>query len=132
MVRSFVVDGTYYSEADTEGAAAIEPQNSQGYMAHVATRAVIVLEADDPAIGTLAFVPIGMSDVSSCLISPDVVPGHHLAKGDELGRFQFGGSTFCLVLRPGAVDQLALGAVPQPHDPDAPLVEVRSQILRSH
>ncbi|RYZ31716.1 MAG: phosphatidylserine decarboxylase family protein [Propionibacteriaceae bacterium] len=49
VVRAFVVDGTSYSEADTEGAGTIEPQNSQGYMAHVTTRAVIILDADDPA-----------------------------------------------------------------------------------
>lgn len=85
VVRAFTQDGTYYSEADTEGAEAIEPQNSQGYMAHVASRAIILIEADDPAVGLVAFVPVGMSDVSSCLIDPEVKPGKHLAKGAELG-----------------------------------------------
>ncbi|WP_375425438.1 phosphatidylserine decarboxylase [uncultured Friedmanniella sp.] len=33
--------------------------------------------------------------------------------------------------RPRVVDQLALSAVPQPHDPDAPLVKVCTQILRA-
>jgi phosphatidylserine decarboxylase len=53
-----------YSEADSEGAEAVEPTNSQSYLAHVATRAIILIEADDPVIGLVAFVPVGMSDVS--------------------------------------------------------------------
>ena len=129
-VRSaFVVDGTYYSEADTEGAGAIEPQNSQGYMAHVATRAVLVVEADDPRVGVVAFVAVGMSDVSSCVIDPQAAAGRHVDKGQEVGYFQFGGSTMCLVLGPGVVEGFALAALPQPHDPDAPLVKVCSPVL---
>ena len=128
IVRAFVQDGTYYSEADSEGAAAVEPTHSQGYLAHVATRAIILIEADDPAIGLVAFVPVGMVEVSSCLIAPEITPGHHVAKGDELGHFQFGGSTHCLVFRPGAIADFSLGALPQPENPEAPLVLVRSKL----
>ncbi len=128
IVRAFVKEGTYYSEPDSEGAEAAEPKNSQSYLAHVAARAVIIIEADNPAIGQVAFVPVGMSEVSSCLIDQRVRPGYHVAKGDELGYFQFGGSTHCLVFQPGAIDTFALQAVPQPHDPDAPVVRVRSRL----
>ena len=128
VVRAFLQEGTYYSEADSEGPDAAEPQNSQGYLAHVAARAIILIEADDPVIGLMAFVAVGMSEVSSCLINPDVVPGYHLGKGEELGYFQFGGSTHCLVFRPGVIADFSLGALPQPHDPDAPLVLVRSRL----
>ena len=128
IVRAFVQEGTYYSEPDSEGADAVEPMNSQSYLAHVAARAVIVIEADDPVIGQLAFVAVGMSDVSSCLIGPEIKPGHHVAKGEELGWFQYGGSTHCLVFRPGAIAEFALPAIPQPHDPSAPLVRVRSRL----
>jgi phosphatidylserine decarboxylase len=125
VVRAFVQDGTYFSEADAEGDAAFEPQNSQGYLAHVATRAVIVIDADNPAIGRVAVVPVGMSDVSSCVIEPAARPGRHLAKGDELGRFRFGGSTYCLVFRPGVLAEFALPAVPRPR---AGTVRVRSHL----
>lgn len=128
VVRAFNVDGTYYSEADSERSDAVEPQNSQGYMAHVATRAVILIQADDLAIGLVAFVPVGMSDVSSCLIHPQVAPGSHLDKGEEIGYFQFGGSTYCLVFRPGVIADFAFDALPQPHDPHAPLVHVCSRL----
>jgi phosphatidylserine decarboxylase len=128
IVRAFVQDGTYYSEADSEGPDAVEPQNSQGYLAHVAARAIILIEADDPVTGLLAFVAIGMSEVSSCLLGQAVAPGATVAKGEELGYFQFGGSTHCLVFRPGVIADFSLGALPQPLDPEAPLVRVRSRI----
>ena len=128
IVRAFVKDGTFYSEADSEGADAVEPMNSQSYLAHVAARAIILIEADNPAIGLVAFVPVGMSEVSSCLLHPDVRPGHHVAKGDELGYFQFGGSTHCLVFGPGVIADFTLDAIPQPHDPNAPLMRVRSKL----
>lgn len=113
VVQAYVRPGTYFSEADSEGAAAVEPPTSQGYLAHVASRAIILIEADNPTIGLVAVVPVGMIEVSSCVIGEQVVPGHHLEKGDELGYFQFGGSTQCLVFRPGAVESFALQAIPQ-------------------
>ena len=125
VVRAFPVPGTYYSEADSEGTSAGEPQESHGYLAHVAARAVILLEADDPTLGLVAFVPVGMADVSSCLIADHVVPGARVCKGDEIGRFQFGGSTCCLIFRPGAIADFALETVPEPQ---APVVQVRSRI----
>jgi phosphatidylserine decarboxylase len=128
IVRAFLKEGTYYSEADAEGKDAVEPMNSQSYLAHVAARAIILIEADDPVIGLMAFVPVGMSDVSSCLIDSKVTPGYHVGKGEELGYFQYGGSTHCLVFRPGAIAEFTLAAIPQPHDPKAPLVLVRSKL----
>jgi phosphatidylserine decarboxylase len=95
------VDGTYYSEADNVGTDADESRNSQAYLAHVATRAIFIVRADNPKIGLVAFVAVGMSDVSSC--TTVVRPGRHVAKGEELGYFNFGGSTHCLVFEPGAI-----------------------------
>jgi phosphatidylserine decarboxylase len=132
IVRAFVQAGTYYSEADAEGKDAVEPMNSQSYLAHVAVRAIVLIEADDPVIGLMAFVPVGMSDVSSCMIDPKVTPGYHVGKGEELGYFQYGGSTHCLVFRPGAIAEFTLAAIPQPHDPKAPLVLVRSKLATAN
>jgi len=132
IVRAFLREGTYYSEADSEGPDAVEPTNSQSYLAHVAARAIILIEADDPVVGLMAFVPVGMSEVSSCMIHSNVAPGYHVAKGEELGYFQFGGSTHCLIFRPCAIADFSLGAVPQPHDPNAPLVLVRSKLATAN
>jgi len=59
-------------------------------LAHVAARDVILIQADDPVLGLVAFVPIGMSGVSSCVIGSGITPGYHVAKGEELGYVQFG------------------------------------------
>lgn len=131
-MRAFLQEGTYYSEADSEGTDAVEPTNSQSYLAHVAARAIILIQADDPVIGLVAFVPGGMVEVSSCMIDSNVTPGYHVSKGEELGYFQFGGSTYCLVFRPGVVADFTLEALPQPHDPHAPLVLVRSKIATAN
>jgi phosphatidylserine decarboxylase len=132
VVRAFVQPGTYYSEADSEGWEAVNPPVSQSYLAHVAVRAIILIEADDPVIGLMAFVAIGMSDVSSCLIHDHVASGYHLHKGEELGYFQYGGSTHCVVFRPGAVSDFAVAALPQPHNSDAPLMLVCSKLATAN
>ncbi len=132
VVRAFVQPGTYFSEADAEGAEAVEPQRSESYLAHVSARAILLIQADNPAIGLVAVIAVGMIEVSSCVIDPAIVPGYHLEKGDELGYFQFGGSTECLVFQPGAIDSFALQALPQPENPDAGAVRVRSHLATAH
>lgn len=111
------VPGTYYAEAASEGFDPAGPNNSQGYIAHVATRALIFIEADNPDIGLMCLVPIGMAEVSSCLfVGGDGQPlkeGQHVKKGDQVGYFQFGGSTHCLVFRPDVISSFMLNAIPQ-------------------
>ena len=128
IVRAFVQPGTYYSEAVSESWDALEPPDSQPYLAHVAVRAIILIQADDPVIGLVAFVAVGIGEISSCKIDENVTPGYHVAKGEELGCFQFGGSTYCLVFRPGAIAGFDLAAIPQSHHANAPQVLVRSKL----
>jgi phosphatidylserine decarboxylase len=132
IVKAFVKPGTYYSEADVEGEDPAGPNNSQGYLTHVATRALFLIQADDPGIGLMCFLPVGMAEVSSCVIPPDIVPGSHVTKGQELGYFQFGGSTHCLIFRPGVIRDFAIKAIPQPTNPNAPLVLVNSKIATAN
>ena len=98
------IPGTYYAEAASEHFDPAGPNNSQGYLAHVGTRALIFLEADDPRIGLVCLVTVGMAEVSSCMLrdaqGSELQEGQHVNKGDQLGYFQFGGSTHCLVFRP--------------------------------
>lgn len=89
---------------------------------------IILIEADDPVVGLVAFVAVGMGEVSSCLIDKNITSCYHVAKGEELGYFQFGGSTYCLVFRPGAIAGFTLAAIPQPHNPNAPQVLVCSKL----
>ena len=50
IVRAFVQPGTYYSEAVSESRDILEPPDSQPYLAHVAVRAIILIQADNPVI----------------------------------------------------------------------------------
>ena len=105
-VRSVkVVNGSYYlanrhqgfdSPAGPDPSA---PNQSQPFLTAVATRALIFIEADNPKIGLMCVVPVGMAEVSSCEVT--VQPGQRIAKGEQLGMFHFGGSTHCLLFRPG-------------------------------
>ncbi len=101
--QAYVVDGTYYLENQFQGFGKpggpdpSAPNDSQGFITSVATRALIFIEADNPDIGLMCFVAVGMAEVSSCEITVDI--GQRIKKGDELGMFHFGGSTHCLVFR---------------------------------
>ncbi|KAI0470828.1 Phophatidylserine decarboxylase-domain-containing protein [Xylariaceae sp. FL0804] len=128
IVRAFVRDGTYFSEPLFEGIGdpsvkEIDPKGisvAQGYLTALATRAVIFIQADNPAIGLMAFVGVGMDEVSTCDIT--VAQGQHVRKGEQLGMFHFGGSSHCLLFRPGVpVD----GFPPTGQDHNVP---VRSQV----
>jgi len=61
IVKAYLVDGTYYSDADAEGYDPSSLNDSQGYITAVAARAVIVNDCDDPAIGEVACVFVGMA-----------------------------------------------------------------------
>jgi phosphatidylserine decarboxylase len=101
--RCFVREGTYFSEPLFESSAEggdIDVGGitvAQGYLSALATRAIIFIEADNPAIGLVAFIGIGMDEVSTCEIT--VKEGQHVKKGDETGMFHFGGSSFSLLFR---------------------------------
>jgi hypothetical protein len=63
---------------------------------------IIVIDCDDPEVGLVGCILVGMADVSSCVI--DALPGQWVKKGDELGYFQYGGSTYRLVFCPNVVE----------------------------
>jgi len=97
----YLVEGTYYSEAESEGQDPAGPNNSEGYITSVAARMVIVFDCDERSMGKLACVFVGMAEVSSCI--SEVKVGQHVSKGDEIGYFQFGGSTYCLIFQKDVV-----------------------------
>ncbi|KAI6094523.1 phosphatidylserine decarboxylase-domain-containing protein [Pisolithus sp. B1] len=71
---------------------------SQDFVTAISTRALIFIRAEGP-VGLMCFVGVGLGEVSTCNIV--VTQGQTLRKGDELGQFHFGGSTHCLIFRPG-------------------------------
>jgi phosphatidylserine decarboxylase len=99
VIKAYVKDGAYYSEAPSQGFDPAGPNDSQAYITEVATRALIFIEADNPDIGLMCILPVGMAEVSTCQIT--VYEGQHVRKGDQIGMFHFGGSTHCLIFRSG-------------------------------
>lgn len=75
------------------------PNDSQAYITETASRAVIFIKADNPKIGLMCFVAVGMAEVLGNEITVKV--GQHINKGDQLGIFHFSGSTHVLSFRPG-------------------------------
>ncbi|KAF5364361.1 hypothetical protein D9756_001112 [Leucocoprinus leucothites] len=98
------VDGTYYAISPTLGFNATEHPDpvgdgiSQAFMTNVATRTIFFIEADNKDIGLMAYVTVGMVEVSSC--TPTVKAGDRVNKGDQLGMFHYGGSSYVMVFRP--------------------------------
>jgi phosphatidylserine decarboxylase len=123
ILSAYLVEGSYYSNADSEGEDPSGLNDSQGYITAVATRAVIVIECDDQAVGHVGCVFVGMADVSSCVI--EALPGQRVTKGDDLGFFQYGGSTCCLVFEPEAIRRFT---PTPPFDDEAPPVKVNAHI----
>ena len=58
-------------------------------------RGLVVIES--PTVGLVAVVPVGMTLISSVVLTPEV--GARLRKGDPLGYFQFGGSDIVLLFQ---------------------------------
>jgi phosphatidylserine decarboxylase len=101
--KAFVQEGLYFSQADSEGEDPTIQDHSEGYITQVQTRAIIIIEADDKNLGPVCVMPVGMVEISSCIIHPEIALGSHIEKGQELGYFQFGGSTHCVIFRKGAI-----------------------------
>lgn len=101
-VRKIVhIPGTYYVESpaagftNSEGPDPAGANSSQAFITTVATRVLVFIEANDPRIGLMVFVAVGMAEVSTCEVT--VKEDEKVEKGDQLGMFHFGGSTHCLI-----------------------------------
>lgn len=103
IVKAYVQDGTYYSEplfedfGPSHGADRAGESTGQGYITATATRGIIFIEADNPAIGLMVVLVVGMAEVSTCDIT--VEKGQWVETGEQIGMFHFGGSTHCLLFR---------------------------------
>lgn len=124
--KAYVKEGLYFSQATSEGEDPSDQDHSEGYIAHVQTRALFFIEADDKNLGMVCVMPIGMVEISSCVINEEIRPGVHVDKGQELGYFQFGGSTHCVVFQKGVIQEFIL---PDGNPYDGPYnVEVKKTI----
>ncbi|MDR1522712.1 MAG: phosphatidylserine decarboxylase [Endomicrobium sp.] len=63
----------------------------------IETRGLVILETKD--YGTVALLPVGMSQVNSVKFENNVKVGKYFSKGDPLGYFLFGGSDFIMLFQ---------------------------------
>jgi phosphatidylserine decarboxylase len=59
----------------------------------------------------MCLIAVGMSEVSSCVVT--VQENSKVRKGDQIGYFQFGGSTHCVVFKKAVISLFAAQAIPQ-------------------
>ncbi|KAJ4158666.1 uncharacterized protein LMH87_009182 [Akanthomyces muscarius] len=132
VIEVRVVDGTYFSEATFAGFSSpigpdpSGPDRSQVYVTEVATRALIFIRAPPP-IGIVCAMFVGLSDVSTCDIAHRFRDGlpKPVYKGEEIGTFRHGGSSYCLLFRKGLRLSWVPGAMPREN---ARNVLVRSEL----
>ena len=129
VVKAYVQPGSYYSTAPSTSDDLAPSNDSQAYLTAVATRAMIFIEAANPDIGLICFLPVGMAECSSCLIT--VTEGQRVEKGQELGMFRYGGSTFCLIFGPRTMLRFDLHGHEIGQDGPATLVNSRIATLSS-
>ncbi|KAL5357358.1 Phophatidylserine decarboxylase-domain-containing protein [Aspergillus floccosus] len=96
IAQAYILDGMHYAPLVYSDGRLVELAESE-YGAAMSTRAVILIEADNPAIGMVAFIAVGLAEVSTCEMR--VSAGQYVKKGDQLGMFHYGGSTHCLLFR---------------------------------
>lgn len=121
------IKGTYYAADPAQGFEKLDPltkspspdrqapEGSRKYLSSVATRTLMFIQADNEALGMVGFLTIGMVDISSSIAT--VAIGQHVQKGQEIGSFHYGGSSYCLIFGPtvklqfSSVVESALGQV---------------------
>ena len=68
---------------------------SQPLLSMISARQIYVIKADNPKIGRISVIEIGMVEVSG--IKNLVKEGQRINKGDLLGYFRFGGSSHAII-----------------------------------
>jgi len=120
------VEGLMFSDAESAGLDPTAATYSQGYEASVNTRGLVFIESDDPVIGVVCVIPIGITEISS--VSFGVGVGDMVAKGDELGYFSYGGSSMALVFQQGAIRRFTVPQNTSGNQDDGPPIFVNAQI----
>jgi phosphatidylserine decarboxylase len=126
--QAYVVDGLMFSNAQAHDPST--GTNSQGYETSVNTRGLVFIESDDPVIGMVCCMPVGITEISS--VSMSVKRGDQVKKGDELGYFSYGGSSMALVFQPGAIDHFTVPSPPHGDWKHGVPIQVNAQIAQAN
>ncbi len=105
--ESFVVNGRVFMQVDLEDGEFASKDTSQSGYEFSQTRGVVTIDtaaSGQGDLGVVAVIPVGMSHVASVNLTAAV--GTQLAKGDECGYFQFGGSDIIVLFQKGVAEQV--------------------------
>lgn len=101
--NAYRVDGTYFAVPQfvettrPKDGETLEVERCQIPLTSISSRAIVTIEADNPALGVVAVVAVGLHEVSTVQIT--VHEGQRVEKGQQIGMFHFGGSSHCLVFQ---------------------------------
>ena len=94
--RCYSAGYTYFvGNPDLHSSVADSYIASQPLLSMISARQIYVIKADNPKIGRIAVIEIGMVEVSG--IKNMVREGQRINKGDLLGYFRFGGSSHAII-----------------------------------
>ena len=102
ILKTEIVQGLTFSQRNSEKEPGAGTE-SLGYEASVNTRGLVYIQSDDEIIGKVCVIPIGITEISSVRFGDHIKKGAKVKKGDELGRFSYGGSTLCLLFQPNTI-----------------------------
>jgi phosphatidylserine decarboxylase len=100
--ESFRISGTVYMKVEIQDSEFKASDSATTGFEFFQNRGVVTIDtsaSDAGDIGVVAVVPVGMSHVSSVTLT--ATEGKHMAKGEEFGYFQFGGSDIIVLFQPG-------------------------------
>ena len=115
-----------FTEAESSGPDPNAGTLSLGYETSTNVRGLVYIESDDPRIGMVCVMPVGITEISSVTIA--VKPGQRVTKGEELGYFSYGGSTLAIVFQPGAVKKFIPRNPHATNPPNPALIKVNAAI----
>lgn len=105
--ESYLISGKVYMHVDIENHEFIASDSATTGFEFTQNRGVVTIDtsaSDAGDLGIVAVIPVGMSHVSS--VTMTAVPGKHMAKGEEFGYFQFGGSDIIVIFQPEVQAQI--------------------------
>lgn len=129
LEAAHVVNGTYYLIKYYGKYFCGQEQviSSEKFLSNVQTRAIFLYKTNK--IGYVAMICIGMVEVSSCIIHRNLI-NKMVKKGQEVGYFQFGGSSIALLFEKNYANKLKFNITKQ-KDYDIKtesLIKVRSSL----
>ncbi len=106
--ESFVVSGKVFMQVDLVDHELQSRDSAETGYEFSQTRGVVTLDtsrSQEGNLGMVAVVPVGMSHVASVTLT--ATPGTQVAKGEEFGYFQFGGSDIIVLFQEGVDPEVA-------------------------